>query len=183
VFPSGIVVANPGDEFASAEQEFACPVCRQTGHVHAEVFGFLGQVIELLSAPERTHAELTRLAEILTEATQQRQSAEAMVARFEDELPELSGVAALIVAAPSRLYSYASMAVAVSVLIWQAKSGTATSELTVEYALNQIYREMNRSAESLGFHLKPQARRNEPCPCGSGKKFKHCCGRLAQGQL
>ncbi len=19
--------------------------------------------------------------------------------------------------------------------------------------------------------------RNEPCPCGSGKKFKHCCGR------
>jgi len=22
-----------------------------------------------------------------------------------------------------------------------------------------------------------QARRNEPCPCGSGKKFKHCHGR------
>lgn len=22
-----------------------------------------------------------------------------------------------------------------------------------------------------------QARRNDPCPCGSGKKFKHCCGR------
>jgi preprotein translocase subunit SecA len=21
--------------------------------------------------------------------------------------------------------------------------------------------------------------RNEPCPCGSGKKFKHCHGRLA----
>ena len=20
--------------------------------------------------------------------------------------------------------------------------------------------------------------RNEPCPCGSGKKFKHCCGAL-----
>jgi len=20
--------------------------------------------------------------------------------------------------------------------------------------------------------------RNEPCPCGSGKKFKHCCGRI-----
>ncbi|NOQ18309.1 MAG: hypothetical protein GQ507_03620 [Dehalococcoidales bacterium] len=19
--------------------------------------------------------------------------------------------------------------------------------------------------------------RNEPCPCGSGKKYKHCCGR------
>ena len=26
--------------------------------------------------------------------------------------------------------------------------------------------------------------RNEPCPCGSGKKFKHCCyGKPAQGSL
>ena len=23
-------------------------------------------------------------------------------------------------------------------------------------------------------------RRNEPCPCGSGRKFKHCCARVAQ---
>ncbi len=24
---------------------------------------------------------------------------------------------------------------------------------------------------------KPKVGRNEPCPCGSGKKYKHCCGR------
>jgi preprotein translocase subunit SecA len=24
----------------------------------------------------------------------------------------------------------------------------------------------------------PKVGRNDPCPCGSGKKFKHCCGRL-----
>ena len=24
----------------------------------------------------------------------------------------------------------------------------------------------------------PKAGRNDPCPCGSGKKFKSCCGRL-----
>jgi preprotein translocase subunit SecA len=23
----------------------------------------------------------------------------------------------------------------------------------------------------------PHIGRNDPCPCGSGKKFKHCCGR------
>jgi SEC-C motif domain protein len=22
----------------------------------------------------------------------------------------------------------------------------------------------------------PKVRRNEPCPCGSGKKYKRCCG-------
>jgi uncharacterized protein len=24
----------------------------------------------------------------------------------------------------------------------------------------------------------PKVGRNEPCPCGSGKKFKHCCANL-----
>lgn len=23
----------------------------------------------------------------------------------------------------------------------------------------------------------PKVGRNDPCPCGSGRKFKHCCGR------
>ena len=25
----------------------------------------------------------------------------------------------------------------------------------------------------------PKVGRNEPCPCGSGKKYKNCCGRIA----
>lgn len=26
-------------------------------------------------------------------------------------------------------------------------------------------------------HDVPDADRNDPCPCGSGKKYKKCCGR------
>ena len=26
---------------------------------------------------------------------------------------------------------------------------------------------------------KPKIRRNEPCPCGSGKKYKQCHGRIS----
>ena len=26
--------------------------------------------------------------------------------------------------------------------------------------------------------LLKKVRRNSPCPCGSGKKFKHCCGAI-----
>ncbi len=25
--------------------------------------------------------------------------------------------------------------------------------------------------------VSPKVGRNDPCPCGSGKKFKHCCGK------
>ncbi|MBO5139557.1 MAG: SEC-C domain-containing protein, partial [Peptococcaceae bacterium] len=24
---------------------------------------------------------------------------------------------------------------------------------------------------------KDKVGRNDPCPCGSGKKYKHCCGK------
>jgi uncharacterized protein len=24
----------------------------------------------------------------------------------------------------------------------------------------------------------PKVGRNDPCPCGSGRKFKHCCGKV-----
>ncbi len=55
-------------------------------------------------------------------------------------------------------------------------------------ALNHLKQEMDESLENLemGDSIKePTApisggkkpRRNEPCPCGSGKKYKHCCGK------
>jgi len=28
-------------------------------------------------------------------------------------------------------------------------------------------------------NFMPKVGRNDPCPCGSGKKFKHCHGKLA----
>ena len=32
---------------------------------------------------------------------------------------------------------------------------------------------------TMPFVSGPKVGRNEPCPCGSGKKFKNCCGRVA----
>ena len=26
-------------------------------------------------------------------------------------------------------------------------------------------------------HTQDKTKRNEPCPCGSGKKYKQCCGK------
>jgi uncharacterized protein len=34
------------------------------------------------------------------------------------------------------------------------------------------------SGNTTTFHrVTPKIGRNDPCPCGSGKKFKQCCGR------
>ena len=39
-------------------------------------------------------------------------------------------------------------------------------EIVKEYKASKTVR---RAAPKIG--------RNDPCPCGSGKKYKHCCGR------
>ncbi|MBP7394115.1 MAG: preprotein translocase subunit SecA [Zoogloea sp.] len=36
-----------------------------------------------------------------------------------------------------------------------------------------------RDAARPDVHLAPKAGRNDPCPCGSGKKYKHCHGKLS----
>ena len=38
--------------------------------------------------------------------------------------------------------------------------------------------EDNTKLEELTPFTKKKVRRNSPCPCGSGKKFKHCCGAI-----
>ena len=32
--------------------------------------------------------------------------------------------------------------------------------------------------EEINSFPNKKVRRNSPCPCGSGKKFKHCCGAI-----
>lgn len=49
----------------------------------------------------------------------------------------------------------------------------------------ELNSKMDRRVEELkkeGMYLERRipAERNEPCPCGSKKKFKHCCWRKAQ---
>jgi len=65
---------------------------------------------------------------------------------------------------PSRVFDFLSPAV--SVLLWGV--------LTFRYWLPLPKAVGNPDTNSA------KVRRNDPCPCGSGKKYKHCCGRRAR---
>ncbi|MCL5098384.1 MAG: preprotein translocase subunit SecA [Candidatus Omnitrophica bacterium] len=51
----------------------------------------------------------------------------------------------------------------------EAKTASKASDMVSEAA--------EAVAKSQPVRNAPKVGRNEPCPCGSGKKFKHCCGR------
>ena len=40
----------------------------------------------------------------------------------------------------------------------------------------RIYKDYKRSKI---VHVEKKPGRNDPCPCGSGKKYKKCCGKNA----
>ena len=46
--------------------------------------------------------------------------------------------------------------------------------------LKVVKKQQEKKKESMGDQIKSGKKigRNEPCSCGSGKKFKHCCGAL-----
>ncbi len=53
-----------------------------------------------------------------------------------------------------------------------------------QFNVGQYAREQEQIADSAGvtrkvetIHVEQKVGRNDPCPCGSGRKFKHCCGR------
>ena len=48
------------------------------------------------------------------------------------------------------------------------------NSIVSEEKRKELYKEQKKS----GTVVKgPKIGRNDPCPCGSGKKYKHCCGR------
>jgi uncharacterized protein len=50
------------------------------------------------------------------------------------------------------------------------------STVAVIYRHFLAYRSGGRPGSKTIIRPEPKVGRNEPCPCGSGKKYKKCCG-------
>lgn len=185
VFRSGIVVENSRNITFVGNRAGPCPVCGGMGHVPDGVFNFVGNTIEILSAPKRTVDELSRLAKILRDAREQKWNPEEVAETIRKEVPELAGLADLLPKTRSELYAFLALIVAVIALLTQgSQSGGKTTNISVDQTINQVFIETDKAAKPREKN-EPQAKggtpkvgRNAPCPCGSGKKYKKCCGRV-----
>ena len=55
---------------------------------------------------------------------------------------------------------------------------------TIRFLMNlkvvvQDKKEDDKPEKKISIEKKQKISRNSPCTCGSGKKYKHCCGRAA----
>lgn len=149
------------------------------GHVPDGVFNFIGNTIEILSAPERTISELLGLARIVQEARARGENKEQVAARIEKELPSLSLLAKLLPTNKSELYGFLGVVLAAVALYTQSgdKPPSQTVVNVTQIIQQTLIHEQPRS-QAQPPASAPKQGRNEPCKCGSGKKYKKCCGAL-----
>jgi preprotein translocase subunit SecA len=150
------------------------------GHVPDGVFNFVGSTIEILSAPKRTVEELTRLAAILREARDERQTPEQVKARIEKEVPALAKLGELLPKNRGELYGFLAVILAAIPLFMQppAPSQQSPVTVTINQVINQAAGQPMTEPVTEPQQSNRKVGRNEKCPCGSGKKYKKCCGAL-----
>lgn len=169
IFNSGFFAENSTNVTFSGCQAGPCPKCGGIGHIPDGVFNFIGDTIEILSAPKRTLKELAQLTKILQNAKAE-ESAEAIAERIRQEVPGLSKLADLLPKNRSELYGF--LALILTVIQLMSQSPQPTTTVTV----NQVIQQVSQSSPT-GQAKKPKRKlgRNELCFCGSGKKHKRCC--------
>jgi hypothetical protein len=178
-FSSGLFFENSFNITLSGNRSGPCPNCGGMGHVPDGVFNFIGSTIEILSAPQRTIEELTRLAQILRDAKTNQQSTEQVSAQIKQELPGLSSLAELLPKNRGELYGFLAVVLAAIQLLTQSPQPAQNITINV----SQVFEQTLESAQTAKPqpHVPQQSKevgRNEPCPCGSGQKYKKCCGKL-----
>ena len=59
-----------------------------------------------------------------------------------------------------------------------ARRGMSKEEIEAEEAaLAKAKAEREKDPDKYQLHADEETGRNAPCPCGSGKKYKKCCGK------
>ena len=182
VFPSSFEVEGLHTTFVNCGAG-PCPECGSSGHIPDGVYNFIGSTIELLSGPASTMSELQKLATILSEAREHKTSPEEVSKRIKEEVPGLSGLKDLLPKTRSEFYSFVTIGLTVVGLFLGQLKHDQPPNVTVNQVVNVVCQEQTLSSDRHAIVTnkpaikKTKVGRNDPCPCGSGKKYKKCCGK------
>ncbi|MHA6250738.1 SEC-C metal-binding domain-containing protein [Oceanobacillus sp. CAU 1775] len=192
VFNSGIFIENSTNVSLSGNKSGPCPNCGGWGHVPDGVFNFIGNAIEILSAPERTIQDLKKLSVILQAAKNNNSSYQEIEKSLEKETPALSELLPKNREEVRKDLKFwiTSILIILQILLplIQENKQTPDKNIEVNQVINQFYidteinnptniNKNNRSIDPPNVYQPiwiEKIGRNELCPCGSGKKYKYC---------
>jgi preprotein translocase subunit SecA len=119
------------------------------------------------------------LAVILREASAAGDSQAAVARKVAEELPELKSFADLLPQKRTELYAFLSLIIALIAILLAQRKAPAAAQVTIQQVFSTVISSSAASAPKAtpgpsSSNTVPPVGRNEPCPCGSGKKYKKC---------
>ena len=151
-----------------------CPVCGSMGLIPDGVYEYIDQTVSFLSGPSSSIQKLKKVKEILELALSQNKAKEEILSDVEKESPEIASALSKLGGLNNVAQWLGILAAVVGVAIQVHTSyfkddDAAVKDKVIEYLLEE-QKKKNQTENSVP--------RNAPCPCGSGKRYKHCCGIL-----
>ena len=185
VFPSGFSVSGEATLTTVGGKSGPCPICGSMGSVPDGVFRAAGDVIRLLAGSQKTIEQLQMLVCIIAEARNTVSEPNKAVDRIKREAPELSAIVEVLPKTRNELYGFLTVilmaigTVIAGVALYKDRSPSeADVQSMVDKAIERSFQEHGETKKQQPHRALPKSGRNEPCPCGSGEKYKRCCGKL-----
>jgi SEC-C motif len=182
VFPSGFVIEN-STGISPNNVQSQCPRCGGMARVPDGMYNVLGQVIEFLAGPTSSLDQLRRLQASLETARNKQEDRDEIRKAILETAPELTGLASALPANRVELYAFITVVLALLTLLvstYTALKPSGPTQAEIDAMVNKAiekatYTAPPKAAIATPHSKRPKVGRNQPCPCGSGKKYKKCC--------
>ena len=159
-----------------------CPVCSSYGLIPNGIYQYANEAVTLLTGPETSVQVLQQVYELLKKAKSTTLNKEEILKEVEAVSPKTAEVLQQVPDTKT-LLSWLTALIALIALAIQIHTSYFKSDdiekQFLKYLLeeNKELREQNKKITPYKRET-PKIKRNDQCPCGSGKKFKHCCAMI-----
>ena len=177
IFPSGVFVEHAAIAHLSGNKSGPCPRCGGMGTVPDGKYSVVGKALTLLSGSRFSVETMQRLAMILEQAQLEPPRSENVLQRIAEVPGVGEAVVRLLPENKNEWYGFIAMLLALIAFLFATQQQEPLNEDQVARAVQRGVEAAQRASAENEESSEQRQGRNQPCSCGSEKKYKHCCGR------
>ena len=188
VFQFNQLIGGPGKaniEFTNSKVG-PCPACGAKGFIPDGTYEYANGVLNILSSSKISVAELQKVEEILRSARRSKDKNDyEIIGEVKKASPAVADAFQLvpkqnnIIQWLTLLIAFVALAIQIHSTYFK-KTEQNCEKKVIEYLLKEfgVKPESNLTPNQTSPYRREGSKiqRNDPCPCGSGKKYKKCCG-------
>jgi len=150
------------------------------GRVPDGIYRYSNGVLRLLTGPNVSVQKLRSVEAILRDARSKASTKAELLKKIEAASPETAN-ALVTVPDQNGLLAWLAVVIAIVSLAIQIHStyfevdDSDLQKMFMEHLLKEAQPQPQEQTKQPSLEKKPKPGRNEPCPCGSGRKYKKCC--------